>query len=245
MQQPALIRANAHRLTRHHVPLFIASDYMYRWIFPDIPDVQNKKNGRIQNHDAECKEKTSTGDVLCVGKSAVKENKIAVVVMGVAGSGKSSIATALATRLDGYLIEGDAFHPEENVAKMKNGVPLDDADRAGWLDRLAEELQCAYSEHKRAVLACSALKYRYRQRLCQAVPALGFVFLDLPRNIAEQRVRERSDHFMPSALMESHYAALEPPNGEPLTLTVDATQSVAYIVHAAAKWYEALDRDPG
>ena len=175
----------------------------------------------------------------------MRENKIAVVVMGVAGSGKSSIATALAMRLDGYLIEGDAFHPEENVAKMKNGVPLDDADRADWLDRLAEELQCAYGEHKRAVLACSALKYRYRQHLRQAVPALGFVFLDLPRNIAEQRVRERNGHFMPPILMESQYAVLEPPVGEPLTLIVDATKPLADIVHAAATWYEALNREPG
>ena len=162
----------------------------------------------------------------------------AIVVMGVAGCGKSSVAAALAERLHGRLIEGDAFHPAANVAKMRAGIPLDDADRAGWLARLADELRDECLAGGYPVLACSALKQRYRDRLRAAVPALGFVFLDLPRAVAADRVANRGDHFMPASLVDNQFATLEPPVDEPLTLTLDATLSVADIVEAAAAWCE-------
>ncbi len=160
----------------------------------------------------------------------------AIVVMGVAGCGKSSVAAALAARLGGCLIEGDAFHPEANVAKMRAGTPLDDSDRAGWLERLAAELRAGVAASDYPVLACSALKKRYRDCLRDAVPMLGFVFLDLPRDVAAQRVAGRGGHFMPTTLVESQFATLESPVGEPFTLALDARLPVDDIANAAAEW---------
>ncbi|PLZ01043.1 gluconokinase [Burkholderia sp. WAC0059] len=166
-----------------------------------------------------------------------QEPMSAIVVMGVAGCGKSSVATALAARLDGgRLIEGDAFHPAANVAKMRAGTPLDDADRAGWLARLADELRDVRAAGGYPVLACSALKRRYRDRLREAVPALGFVFLELTRAVAAERVASRGDHFMPASLVDNQFATLEPPAGEPLTLALDGTRPVADLVEAAVAW---------
>ncbi len=162
-----------------------------------------------------------------------------LVVMGVAGCGKSSVARALAERVGGVLIEGDTFHPQTNVDKMARGIPLTDEDRAGWLDRLAEELADAASRGERAVLACSALKARYRSRLRAATASLGFVFLDLPQPEALRRVAQRSCHFMPASLVESQFAALERPTAEPCTLTVDGTRSLSCIVRDAAAWCDS------
>ncbi|MEX3934142.1 gluconokinase [Paraburkholderia phymatum] len=159
-----------------------------------------------------------------------------LVVMGVAGCGKSSVAQALAARLGGVLIEGDAFHPQANVDKMKRGIPLTDEDRAGWLDRLAEELERVASRGERAVLACSALKERYRNRLRNATSSLGFVFLDLPQREALRRVAQRDSHFMPASLVESQFATLERPVAEPLTLTLDGTRSLPSLVTEAVAW---------
>src|SRR5690606_13997071 len=94
----------------------------------------------------------------------------ALVVMGVAGCGKSSVGQAIATGVGAVFIEGDTFHPAANIAKMSAGIPLDDADRAGWLARLGEELRKATRGGQRAVLTCSALRCAYREQLRQAVP---------------------------------------------------------------------------
>ncbi|MCO7522807.1 MULTISPECIES: gluconokinase [unclassified Pseudomonas] len=160
----------------------------------------------------------------------------AIVVMGVAGCGKSCIGAAIAARSGGRLIEGDAFHPAANIAKMSAGIPLDDDDRAGWLVRLGEALQNAISAGERPILTCSALKRRYRETLREAVPALGFVFLELTPQQAEQRVRARPGHFMPASLIDSQFAALEPPHGEPLTLELDATAPVEALAEAVHTW---------
>ncbi len=160
----------------------------------------------------------------------------AVVVMGVAGCGKTSVAKALAERIGGHYIEGDAFHPAANVEKMSRGVALDDADRTGWLDSLATELLRVAALGQRPVLACSALKRRYRERLRQAVPALGFVFLDIPRQQALTRIASRAGHFMPTSLVDSQFADLEQPVDEQPTLTLAATAPVDEIVERAAHW---------
>ncbi|HEX7935700.1 MAG TPA: gluconokinase [Paraburkholderia sp.] len=167
-----------------------------------------------------------------------------LVVMGVAGCGKSSVAQGLAARLGGVLIEGDAFHPQANVDKMQRGIPLTDEDRAGWLDRLSEELERVASRGERAVLACSALKERYRDRLRTATSSLGFVFLDLSQPDALQRVAQRESHFMPASLVESQFATLERPDTEPLTLTVDGTRSLVSIVTEAAAWCSGTQVQP-
>lgn len=160
----------------------------------------------------------------------------AIVVMGVAGCGKSSFGAAIAARSGGRLIEGDAFHPAENIRKMSAGIPLDDNDRAGWLVRLGQELQATVSAGERPILTCSALKRRYRDTLREAMPALGFVFLELTPAEAEKRVLARPGHFMPASLIESQFAALEPPHDEALTLPLDATQPVAALAEIVDAW---------
>ena len=166
----------------------------------------------------------------------------ALVVMGVAGCGKSSVGAAIAEQDGGRLIEGDAFHPAANIAKMSAGIPLDDEDRAGWLTRLGEELAAAVAAGERPVLTCSALKRRYRDQLRQAVPGLGFVFLELTRETAAQRGANRPGHFMPASLIDSQFAALEAPHGEPATLVVDARDSLPAIGTQVSAWWTTSAR---
>jgi gluconokinase len=161
----------------------------------------------------------------------------AIVVMGVAGCGKSSVGHALAARLGGRFIEGDAFHGAANVDKMRRGIGLVDADRWPWLDRLADELKAACERGERVVLACSALKRRYRDRLRLGSPSAGFVFLNLSPGEAAKRVSGRSGHFMPDSLVASQFADLEAPVAEALTLTVDATWPLDMIVDQALAWH--------
>lgn len=160
----------------------------------------------------------------------------AIVVMGVAGCGKSVVGSAIAARSGGRLIEGDAFHPAENIQKMSAGIPLDDQDRAGWLVRLGQELQATIAAGERPILTCSALKQRYRDTLRDAVPGLGFVFLELTPAEAEKRVLARPGHFMPASLIDSQFAALEAPHGEPLTLALDATQPIDTLAGLVHTW---------
>ena len=161
----------------------------------------------------------------------------ALVVMGVAGCGKSTVGNALCERTGARMIEGDAFHPQGNIRKMSAGVPLNDEDRAGWLARLGEELAKAVAAGDTAVLACSALKRRYRDMLRAAVPELGFVYLALTPAEASERVSHRPGHFMPATLIESQFRDLEPPTGEPRVLAVNATDAMSSIVDAIAAWW--------
>ncbi|MGE4408508.1 gluconokinase [Pseudomonas sp.] len=165
----------------------------------------------------------------------------ALVIMGVAGCGKSSVGHAIASRTGAAFIEGDKFHPAANIAKMSAGIPLDDDDRAGWLARLGEELRKATRNGGRAVLTCSALRHAYRRQLRQAVPGLGFVYLELTRETAGERVASRPDHFMPASLIDSQFAALEPPTVEPLTLVLDATQPVDQLSRQAESWWKSMN----
>jgi gluconokinase len=130
-----------------------------------------------------------------------------VLVMGVAGVGKTTLGAALARELGWRFIDADDFHPPENVAKMKSGIPLEDADRWPWLGRLNEELKSAQT----AVLACSALKASYRERLARGVPAFTTVYLHGSAELIRSRIAARSHRYMPPALLESQFAALEPP----------------------------------
>ncbi|HEU0230190.1 MAG TPA: gluconokinase [Burkholderiaceae bacterium] len=162
---------------------------------------------------------------------------MALVVMGVAGCGKTSVAQAIVARMGGCLIEGDTFHPAASVEKMRRGIALTDEDRGGWLDRLATELRDTARRDERAVLACSALKRRYRDQLRRGTPTLGFVFLRLSQREALTRVTQRIGHYMPASLVASQFADLEPPVSEPLSLSVDATLPVGDIVDQVARWY--------
>lgn len=147
-----------------------------------------------------------------------------VVIMGVAGCGKSSLGQALAQALGLPLIEGDDFHLPASVEKMKAGIPLEDADRIGWLEALGRQL-AAHPEG--AVLTCSALRRSYRQLLRAACPGLWFAHLALTPEEAQRRVAERAQHFFSPGLVESQFAALEPPEGEPGVITLDATLPLA------------------
>lgn len=161
----------------------------------------------------------------------------ALVVMGVSGCGKSVVGAEIALNSGGRLIEGDAFHPPANIEKMSAGHPLNDQDRAGWLTRLGEEMAAALAKGERPVLTCSALKLIYRERLRDAVPGLGFVFLELTKEVATERCAHRPGHFMPASLVDSQFATLEPPYGEDRTLVVDATQPIDTLGKQAATWW--------
>lgn len=155
--------------------------------------------------------------------------------MGVSGCGKSSVGEACAQALGWPLHEGDAYHSTDSVAKMRAGTPLTDADRSGWLDRLAE-LLAAPPTGAGVVLTCSALRRRYRDRLRQALPDLGFVFLQLDYAQALARVQARPGHFFSPALVENQFATLESPEGEPGVLTLDALQPVAQLADQVVAW---------
>lgn len=156
-----------------------------------------------------------------------------LVVMGVSGCGKSSVAAAVAERLGWPLIEGDEFHSDANRALMQRGVPLTDANRADWLDRLGAELALRPGG---AVLTCSALKASYRDRLRSAAPGLRFAWLELDRASAEARVGQRAAHFFPAGLVETQFAALEPPLNEPGVLRIDALATPEAITERVVDW---------
>jgi gluconokinase len=170
----------------------------------------------------------------------------ALVVMGVAGCGKTSVAQAIVAGIGGRLIEGDTFHPPANIVKMRAGIPLDDADRYGWLEQLAAELAASVAAGERPVLACSALKRRYRDQLRRTVADLGFVFLDLSHAAAAERVGNRTGHFMPVALVDSQFADLERPDGEAGVLGIDATLPIEAITAEVLRaWrYDATTDHP-
>ena len=159
----------------------------------------------------------------------------AIVVMGVSGCGKSSVGEACAQALGWTLHEGDAHHAPESIAKMREGTPLTDADRAGWLDRLAA-LLAPQPAGQGVVLTCSALRRGYRDRLRAANPRLGFVFLALDYDEALARVQTRAGHFFSPALVANQFATLESPVGEPGVLALDATRPVAELVADITRW---------
>jgi len=127
-----------------------------------------------------------------------------IIIAGVSGSGKSTVGTLLAERLGCEFAEADDFHPPENIAKMKAGIPLDDADRAGWLEALGNHL----ASRGNIVLACSALKRIYRDRLRELAGPLEFFVLSLDRDLLMQRLETR-EHFMPASLLDSQLSTLE------------------------------------
>jgi gluconokinase len=172
-------------------------------------------------------------------KSSVVQGS--VVVMGVAGCGKSTLGAALARVLGRPLIEGDDFHSAANRDKMNRGIALTDADREGWLAALGAELQ---RHPGGAVMTCSALKRAYRDRLRAAAPSLRFAFLAIDREHALQRVAARGpSHFFSTSLVDSQFATLEPPAAEPDVLWLDALQPVDALCERTQRWLER-EEDP-
>jgi|UPI0002F63928 gluconokinase len=162
-------------------------------------------------------------------------SKVFLVVMGVAGCGKSSLGQVCAAHLRLPLLEGDDFHSANNVNKMRSGVPLSDDDRQTWLDTLAAQLQ---AHPAGVVLTCSALRQRYRDRLRAAVPGLRFVFLSLTQDEARERVAARPGHLFPVSLVASQFETLEDPSHEPGVLRVDATRPLAELGAQVQQWLE-------
>lgn len=159
-----------------------------------------------------------------------------IVVMGVSGAGKSTIGRLLAEALGCRFIEGDDYHPPANVERMRAGIPLTDADREPWLDTLAAELAACRANGDDLVLSCSALKRRYRDRLRAADPELRFVHPHGSPETIARRLTGRQGHFMPSALLESQFAALEPPDDDELVLTLSCELSNEAAVAAVRDW---------
>jgi gluconokinase len=154
-----------------------------------------------------------------------------IVVMGPSGAGKTTVGLALAESLGWPYLEGDDYHPAANVAKMAAGSPLDDADREPWLAALERVLAGILAEGGHGVLACSALRHRYREAIVPSgAPswAIRFVFLSVPPAVLRERLAHRVHHFMPPSLLPTQLAALEPPTGS--GLTVDGTRAPAEIV---------------
>ena len=148
----------------------------------------------------------------------------ALVVMGVSGSGKSTISESLAARLGWVYEDGDRFHPSSNVAKMSAGHPLTDEDRWPWLQAIADEIDRLSASGGRAVVACSALKRAYRDILVHERNDVRIVFLNGTQDLIAARLAARKGHFMPPGLLTSQFKTLEPPQPteRPITVSIDA-----------------------
>lgn len=154
-----------------------------------------------------------------------------LVVMGVSGAGKSTIGQALAARLGWAFVDADDHHPHQNVAKMAAGRALDDADREPWLEGLNGILRQFDAREANAVLACSALKDRYRRRLAEGIRRIEWVYLRAEPEVIRARLAQRQHRYMPASLLESQLAALEPPQH---AIEIDVSAGVADCLDAIA-----------
>ena len=157
----------------------------------------------------------------------------AIIVMGVSGSGKSTIGALLAERLGWPFADADGFHPAANIAKMAAGQPLTDADRWPWLDAIAAHIEAARAAAQPVVVACSALRRTYRDRLRAGHKDLIFLHLAGEAGLIGERQAARQGHFMPPSLMASQFATLEDPAAEADAVTVSVQASPAQVVEAA------------
>ena len=161
-----------------------------------------------------------------------------IIVMGVSGSGKTTIGENLAKALDLAFLEGDSLHPKSNVEKMSAGIPLEDDDRWPWLDKIGERLSAASNG---IIISCSSLKKSYRDRMRKAAGGpLLFVFLDGSFEVLHEHMGHRTGHFMPVSMLESQIKTLESPVGEPLVFRADVADSVEEIVGQALSWIESV-----
>lgn len=170
-----------------------------------------------------------------------------LVCMGVAGVGKTRLAQALAQALGGTFLDADDFHPPENRHKMAQGQPLQDADRWPWLDTLNRTLRTLSERNNDPpallVVACSALRESYRQRLSQGLPDVFCIFLTAPREVLHARLVARRNHFMPPSLLDSQLATLEPPSAQS-TLTLDTTTPLPDLVAHVLRHLKASPIEP-
>ena len=166
---------------------------------------------------------------------AAPEKISVLVVMGVSGSGKSTIAAMLAHRLHWTYEDGDWFHPKSNIEKMHHGEPLNDADRWPWLSAIAEWIDATRKAGNHGIVACSALKRVYRDILIGNRRDVRLVFLKGDRDLIAQRIAARADHFMPPELLDSQFRALEEPGPDERPITVSVAPHPREIVEAIVK----------
>ena len=159
-----------------------------------------------------------------------REPPCALIVMGVSGSGKSTIAGKLGERLHWACEDGDKFHPQSNVEKMRAGQPLTDEDRWPWLQAIADEIDRVCRDGEHAVIACSALKRAYRKILVHGRDDVRIIYLKGNRDLIASRLALRTGHFMPPALLESQFRTLEPPGSSENPIVVDIEAPVEEIV---------------
>jgi gluconokinase len=145
---------------------------------------------------------------------------LALIFMGVSGTGKTTVAKLFAEKTGAVFYEGDDFHPPANIAKMKQGIPLTDKDRESWLRALREVIVHSLADNEVAAITCSALKAKYRERLRDGDLRVRFIFLTGPKELIEERIKNRHGHFMPATLLNSQLATLEPP-ADALTVSVE------------------------
>lgn len=167
---------------------------------------------------------------------------IVLVVTGVSGSGKSTVASLLAERLGLPFVDGDDFHTPESVARMSAGHPLDDQARGPWLALIRGWIDRQLATGEGGVVACSALKRRYRRALIGDPTRVRVVYLEGSRDLIGRRIAARHGHFMPAALLDSQFAALEPPGPDEDPITVGIEEGPEAIVAAVAT---QLGRSPG
>ncbi|HVV27560.1 MAG TPA: gluconokinase [Rhizomicrobium sp.] len=159
-----------------------------------------------------------------------------IVVMGVAGSGKTTIASGLAEKLGVPFVEGDSLHPAANVKKMASGMPLTDEDRWPWLKAIGERMEVERVTGHGVVVSCSALKHSYRDCLRGQVNGrVQFVLLDGPRELIAARMAARKGHFMPPALLDSQFATLEKPTPDEHAVVLDISHTVPVLLREAAQ----------
>jgi len=162
---------------------------------------------------------------------------VILVVMGVAGSGKTTVARAVAETLGWRYQEGDALHPPANVARMSAGTPLTDADRWPWLHAIAAVIDAWRAEGRSGIVTCSALKRAYRDILVGPRPDVRLVYLAGDKPLIAARMTARTGHFMPLALLDSQFAALEPPGPDEAPITIDIAQPPEAIVATLARLF--------
>jgi gluconokinase len=169
---------------------------------------------------------------------------VTLVVMGVSGSGKTTVAVRLANRLGWVFAEGDDFHPPANVEKMHSGHPLTDEDRWPWLQALADWIGTREAAGENAVLTCSALKRSYREVLERGHPSVRFVHLTVSADTLRQRLQHRHGHYMPASLLESQLAALEPLQPDEPGVTLPGDEEPDHVIDHVVAWLDTLT-DPG
>ncbi|MGM7972326.1 gluconokinase [Yersinia enterocolitica] len=154
-----------------------------------------------------------------------------IIVMGVSGSGKTTVGEAVARRIHAKFIDGDDLHPRANIQKMGSGHPLNDEDRMPWLERLSDAAYSLHHKNESGIIVCSALKRRYRDGLREGNPEMVFLYLKGSFDVIMERLKARSGHFMPTDLLKSQFEALEEPGSEePDVICVDIDADIDEVV---------------